>query len=263
MMPRCFSRRKILFSDKYGWEEHIRSRINVWHHAPSFKNFQQVDLDDFDILVPMAISDIAFLHDNYPELHGKKCFIPPLAAMNLCNDKMLFNRFMVEHSYGRMIPTVSDELSFPYILKKRIDENGIQSRIIETPKDEQFFQKFILSDEYFRQAYVAGQDEFTTHMLMVDGKVVFHKTLAFRFKQALFIKGVGYRPSKKPKICACANIDLFAKILNTMNYEGLCCFNYKLVDGNMQIFELNPRYGSSLTYFLPAMMKVYSNMLAT
>jgi hypothetical protein len=261
-MPRFFSRRKILFSDKYGWGEHIRSRINSLRYTPSFNSFQNVNLDDFDILIPTTISDIAFLHDNHPELHGKKCFIPPSAAMNLCNDKIQFNQFMVEHSYGRMIPTVSNELSFPYILKKRIDENGIQSRIIENSKDEQFFQKFILSDEYFRQAYVAGQDEFTTHMLMVDGKTVFHKTLAFRFKQSLFIKGVGYRPCKKPKICTCANVNLFTEILNMLNFEGLCCFNYKLVDGNMQIFELNPRYGSSLTYFLPAMMKVYSNILA-
>ncbi|MDQ6968286.1 MAG: hypothetical protein Q9M14_06345 [Mariprofundaceae bacterium] len=263
MTPHFFSRQKILFSDNYGWGEHIRSRINALRYAPSFENFQQVDLDGFEILIPMAINDIAFMHDKHLELQGKKCFIPPLQTLNLCNDKMQFNRFMVEHGYGRMIPTVSNQLSFPYILKKRIDENGIQSRIIESTKDEQFFKEFISSDEYFRQAYVAGQDEFTTHILMVDGRIVFHKTLVFSFEQALFIKGVGYRPSKKPNPCACADIDLFAEILNALNYEGLCCFNYKLVAGKMQIFELNPRYGCSLTYFLPAMMKVYCEILGT
>jgi hypothetical protein len=31
-----------------------------------------------------------------------------------------------------------------------------------------------------------------------------------------------------------------------LNFQGLCCFNYKLVDGQPVIFELNPRFGGSL-----------------
>jgi len=260
-MSHFFHRQKVLFSDKYGLEEHIRSRINSLHYMCCFEHFGQANLDSFDTLIPTAISDIAYLHTHHPELHGKKCFIPPLATMNICNDKLQFNNVMVEHGYGHMIPAMGYELSFPYILKKRIDEHGIRSRIIETTKDEQFFRKFILSDEYFTQTYVAGQDEFTTHMLMVDGKVIFHKTLAFKFKQPLFIRGVGYRPSKNPEPCACPAIELFTEILKALNYEGLCCFDYKLVDENIWIFELNPRFSRSLTYALPTMMKVYSSML--
>jgi len=250
-------RRKVLFSDRYGWEKQIRRRINPLRYIPCFTGFQKADLDAFDILIPQHLSDITFLNENRPDMHGKKCFIPPLAAMNACNDKMQFNRFMHEIGYGHLIPKINNELSFPYILKKRIDENGTRSRIITNKKEEKPFQRFIDSDDYFRQEYVTGQDEFTTHILMTSGKIAFHRTVHFRFREDLFVKGIGYHPASKKNILVCPYIDTFTSILNQLKFEGLCCFNYKLVDGQMQIFEVNPRYGGSLTLFLPAMLKAY------
>jgi len=252
---------KVLFSDKYGWEKDIRRRINPWRYAPFFKSFSEADLDAFDVLIPQHLTDIVFLNENHADLHGKKCFIPSLTAMNICNDKMRFNDSMVDMGSGHLIPMVNDELSYPYILKKRIDENGSRSRIINSELEEKPFQKFISSDEYYRQECISGVDEFTTHMLMVGGKVVFHRTLHFTFGEQLFVKGVGCKPSRRRKLGACPHIDVFTDILNHLEFEGLCCFNYKVKDGNLKIFEVNPRYGGSLTRFLSPMLKVYSNML--
>jgi len=260
-MKRFSGRRKVLFSDKYGWEKDIRRRINAWRYAPFFKSFSEADLDAFDVLIPQHLTDIVFLNENHAELHGKKCFIPSLSAMNLCNNKMQFNDFMVDMGFGRLIPKVNDELAYPYILKKCIDENGSRSRIINSKLEEKPFQRFISSDEYYRQECIPGSDEFTTHILMAGGQVVFHRTLRFIFKKPLFVKGVGCKPSKHEKLRTCPYIDIFTDILNHLEFEGLCCFNYKVIDENLKIFEVNPRYGGSLTRFLSPMLKVYSNML--
>ncbi len=161
-----------------------------------------------------------------------------------------------------MIPNITGTPSFPYILKKRIDEFGARSRIIHDKKEEQIFRKFIDSEDYFRQEYIAGYDEFTTHILMIGGHIVFHATLQFTFTKALFVKGVGCKATEG-KVAACPQINTFASILNGLQFEGLCCFNYKYTHDQIKIFEINPRYGGSLTRFLPEMIKVYSKSLST
>jgi len=251
----------VLFSDKYGWEAAIRSGINTWRYVPAFNSFSKADLDDFDVLVPQHLTDIVFLNEHYAALRGTKCFIPPLAALNICNDKMQFNHFVMDMGYASLIPQLNDGLAYPYILKKRIDENGSRTRIIHNAAEEKPFHRFIDSEDYFRQECIAGCDEFTTHLLVVGGQAVFHRTLRFSFGTQLFVKGVGCKPAKRKIYRSCPYIDVFMDILNRLEFEGLCCFNYKVMDGKLKIFEVNPRYGGSLTSVVSPMLKVYTSML--
>jgi len=96
---------------------------------------------------------------------------------------------------------------------------------------------------------------------MVGGKVIFHQTLCFTSEKNLFVKGVGCKASTNRKPRPCPYIDIFTIILNHLEFEGLCCFDFKAVDGELKIFELNPRYSGSLTRFLMPMMKAYSKAL--
>lgn len=260
-MQRLMHRKRVLFSDKYGWETAIRSAINTWRYVPAFNSFSKADLDDFDVLVPQHLTDIVFLNDHDAALRGTKCFIPPLAALNICNDKMQFNNFVIDMGYASLIPKLNDGLAYPYILKKRIDENGSRTRIIHNAAEEKPFHRFIASDHYYRQECVAGCDEFTTHILIVGGQVVFHRTFQFTFGEHLFVKGVGCKPAKRKISRSCPYMGVFTEILNQLEFEGLCCFNYKVADGKLKIFEVNPRYGGSLTQVVSPMLKVYTGML--
>jgi D-alanine-D-alanine ligase-like ATP-grasp enzyme len=49
-------------------------------------------------------------------------------------------------------------------------------------------------------------------------------------------------------------MDLFAQMLAALGFSGLCCVNYKLVDGNPMIFEINPRCGFSLCAHFPQVL---------
>jgi len=260
-MNRLLRRQRILFSDKYGWRDNICSELDRWRYIPCFKSFHVADLHEFDILMPQHLTDIAYLINQHPEFNGNKCFIPPLSALQTCNDKVLFNQFMIASGYGDMIPSITGTPSFPYILKKRIDEFGARSRIIHDNKEEKTFRKFIHSEDYYRQQYIAGYDEFTTHILMVGGHIAFHVTLQFTFTKALFVKGVGCKATGG-KVVPCPQINTFASILNDLQFEGLCCFNYKFIHEQVKVFEVNPRYGGSLTQFLPEMIKIYSKSLS-
>jgi len=259
-MIRLLRRRRVLFSDKYGWRDNICNELGRWRYIPCFKSFHVADLQKYDILIPQHLTDITYLINQHPELNGNKCFIPPLSALQTCNDKVLFNQFMMTSGYGDMIPGVTGTPPFPYILKKRIDEFGARSRIIHDKKEEHIFRKFIDSEDYYRQEYIAGYDEFTTHILMIGGHIAFHATLQFTFTKALFVKGVGCKATGA-MVVACPQINTFVSILNDLKFEGLCCFNYKYMHNQIKIFEINPRYGGSLTRFLPEVIKIYSKSL--
>jgi predicted ATP-grasp superfamily ATP-dependent carboligase len=51
--------------------------------------------------------------------------------------------------------------------------------------------------------------------------------------------------------------DLFAQILTRLDYEGTACFNYKIANGQPMIFEINPRFGGSLTQDVTAYADAY------
>jgi len=261
MLSQLFTRKKVLFSDRHTSNLHVRLQIDHSRYIPYFASFQVVDLDDYDILIPQTMPDIFFLRENKPELHGKKCFIPCMHAINLCDDKLNFYHFMMDHGYGEMVPQIGGDLPFPYILKKRIDAFGTLSRIINSSAEEKVFKKYISSDDYFRQECISDPDEYSTHILMVGGKVVYHRTLRFRFDKSLFVKGIGCKPTSRGSEVPSNHISVFEEILAKIEFEGICCYDYKLVNGLPKVFEINPRYGGSLTRSLSKMMRVYSMML--
>jgi carbamoylphosphate synthase large subunit len=57
------------------------------------------------------------------------------------------------------------------------------------------------------------------------------------------------------KICRNTDLNLFAAMLRSINFDGLCCINYKIVDGRPFIFEINPRFGASLVPWFPIFVR--------
>ncbi len=56
-MNRRLRRKRVLFSDKYGWKDNICSELNRWRYLPCFKSFPEADLNEFDILIPQHSDD--------------------------------------------------------------------------------------------------------------------------------------------------------------------------------------------------------------
>jgi len=50
-------------------------------------------------------------------------------------------------------------------------------------------------------------------------------------------------------IVKCKHLELFSNILKNIGYQGLCCIDYKMKDNSPMIFEINPRFGGSLSPF--------------
>ena len=79
-----------------------------------------------------------------------------------------------------------------------------------------------------------------------------------RFNDSIFIKGNSLKSINSKEINHEIFIPIFCDILTYLKYEGIACFDYKVTsNGELKIFELNPRFGSSLSKFIHEMVLVY------
>jgi len=232
----------VLFSPKYDWEYAIRHSINLLRHQPVFADFKQADVAAFPLVVPLTIDDLLLLHQLYPGLNRKTFLVPGLNAVHICDDKAIFYSFLQKHGYAYLLPPQRKNHGFPCVLKKRVDGWGKNCFIVRDKADENRYSSLLSSESYLQQEYVPGQVEYTTHILIKSGQVLFQGSLEFRFQTDLFIKGKRFQPASTRRIPPPTDLSEFIRILRELDFEGTCCFNYKLSDGGVSLFEINPRF---------------------
>jgi predicted ATP-grasp superfamily ATP-dependent carboligase len=259
----CFSRETVLFSKFDDWEWPIRHEIEDFSQKeiPFFYKFSEIDLDLFDLIIPLTIDSEKYVNKHFAYLIGRKVITPSNTAIDLCDDKHRFAKFLINSGFGDFIPKINDNFAYPYLLKKKTGIWGKGINIIKDAADELRYTNEIGSRDYFRQEYVEGEDEYTTHIIMYDRKIVFYKTLQFTFHQRYFVKGINFKYSSRAEVDHEAHRYLFENILNKLGYQGICCINYKICNDKVKIFEINPRYGASMTCFVKEALASYRDIL--
>lgn len=253
--------KRILFAHKKDWIEPVAERLDRSRFDATFRDFREPppQFSQFDCIVPLRLSDYAPLRA-YPGRAA--CLIPDLAAVSIADDKPRFVTFLRDAGFGEFAPTVyNGTVQYPFIYKKRVDVAGKNARIVFSPEEHAAFESGIVAAEYFRQEYVGGRIEYTSHFLTVDGRPTFDTTLEFTFGRDHFVRGLRCEAASSRKVNT-PFADLFAAILKALNYTGTGCFNYKIENGRPKIFELNPRAGGSLRLDLNAYLDAYLAALA-
>jgi len=110
------------------------------------------------------------------------------------------------------------------------------------------------SPDYFCQRIIEGQTEYATHIIFRNNEIASYINVEYFFSDNVSIKGQDRIICKT--ICDCPHLELFSAMLASIGFEGLCCFNYKEVDGKPFVFEINPRFGGSLSSFFFSFMGV-------
>jgi len=243
------SAKKILFSGKPEWIDEIKSGFR---HSPHQVDFGPITEDSFrryDIVVPLSLTALEEARRRSP-LQKNALPLPSEESVRLCDDKYEFNQALVKAGFGRHIPKVAQgvALATPYNLKRRVGEWGKDCYIIRNCEDEGAQLDRITDPNYFCQELVPGSSEFATHILFVDGRIVKGLNIKYQFASDTPIKG---QDSEYLRVVdRCPYLDLFARVLRTIQFEGLCCVNYKVAQGQPYLLEINPRFGGSLApYF--------------
>jgi hypothetical protein len=252
--------RRILFSSNMDSEKKIRFGFRLLNHHVTFGDFTPENVQKNDLVIPLNINDLRELK-TYPHLTENKLIpIPGIDAINICDDKYLFIQTIIENGFGDLIPKIGTDLPVPFMLKKRVSSAGNSCYFISNSEQQKEYQKLILDPDYFCQQVVRGADEYATHILFKKNRIVSSLTIKYTFFSGLPINGK--EKMMYSYISKCDYLDKFSAILNSISYEGLCCFDYKVIDGKPQIFEINPRFGGSLSaYFFTFLKKLNSEMV--
>ena len=235
---------KILFSKHPGLEQEISKGFRFSQHSITFEELSSADITDFDLVVPLYIRDLKYLNDVRHLIRNNPIPIPSAESITLFDDKFLFNQVMQAKGFAHLIPRMGGALAYPYILKKRVDNSSNSIHIIFNSDVEQLLNDEISSPEYFCQELIRGPSEYATHILIRDRKITHSINIEYIFDTDLPVKMRDKEMYRK--ISKCPYLDTFASVLIALDFEGLCCVNYKELDKQPYIFEINPRFGGSL-----------------
>jgi carbamoylphosphate synthase large subunit len=200
-----------------------------------------------------------------PGLNHRKFIAAKPKIVMLADDKSAFNAFLLDHGYGRFLPRPAEPDEIPFVVKRRRDTGGQHTRLIGDSDERLNWQHLYDDPDYFCQEFVPGDTEYTTHLIYLDG-IRYSCTIRFDMNRQHYIRGARMQPYRNVQISIVdSEFDsIFDDILASLGFEGICCFNYKIIGGQPVIFELNPRFGGSLPRdidnFLIAMMKTLSGI---
>lgn len=244
-----FAKRKlrILFSLKAEREGDVKKSFRFLRHQITFDEITPENIQKNDMVVPFNMYNLRRLI-GYRELtKGSPMPTPTLESVDICDDKYLFYKTLAEKGFENDMPRVGKNLNFPYIVKKKVAHMGENCYVIDSPEKEEYYKNEINDPDYFCQEIVQGYKEFATHLIYKDGKMACALNVVYIFSTPTYVKGVDKFICNK--LGKCPHLDLFADILDAIGFEGICCFNYKEIDGKPYVFEINPRFGGSLSMF--------------
>ena len=249
LLDKLFFKRnlKILFSEKKDFEEGIKNGFLHTQHELQFGSLRNTDIQKYDLIVPLTIEDSLYLNKIRHLINNNPIPIPSKESILLCDNKYLFSKKLIEGGFKNFIPIINDRLEYPYIFKKKTDEWGRSTHVIKDIEDEKKHEDILKSSKYFKQQLILGHREYATHIIIKNRKIIKTLNIEYLFESEMPIKGKDIPIYKKTSHCP--YIEIFKSILIYINYEGLCCFNYKVINGRPLIMEINPRFGGSLTPF--------------
>lgn len=248
LLAKISSRETVLFSSKDDWEKVMKN--NITGYVPFFYEFDKINSQYFDIIIPLTLHAQIYINA-HRELFAEKTYLCPSDySMEICDDKKKFHSHLSSHGFRKYLPEIDKKFDYPYVLKKKKGAWGEGISIITDMKNERRYMTELKSEEYFTQQYIKGRNEYTAHIIFADRMIVFFRVLKFTFQDEQYIKGMGFTPISVEKTKHEKYKQIFADILSQLNYEGICCFNYKITEDGLRIFEINPRFGASMNYFI-------------
>lgn len=237
--------RRILFGNHITQQPAITRFIDWNRFEPSFAPFEAVDVRAFDLVVPLRLDQLPAARGALAGGHDgrRRAILPSAELVALIDDKLVFNQWLVANGFDAYVPALLPDPPehYPYIRKARHGTFGQGIRIVRGPEDGD-----LPVPGTFVQRIAQGRYEYVLHLLRVDGAIRYQLCYRYDMVDPATVRGQEHAAATTEPADPGAALDPCVAILEALAFEGTCCFNYKLVDGTMQLIELNPRFGGSL-----------------
>jgi hypothetical protein len=199
------------------------------------------------VVVPLSILNIR----NCPR--GHDTLIPDAHALETLGNKKKFAEYMAAQGFADLCPTTfatDDEATFPCILKRA--DLAAAWGIAVAHSAEELARLRGAADwrgkECVLQAFVPDAVEYVTHCVCRDGRVLWSCSFACTKEHPDQVRAGMDHQTIAPTVAAPHVLDRIAQVLAPLGFSGPCSVDYRLLPGGgMLIFEINPRFGGSLT----------------
>ena len=248
------NRDKILMSNKDGWKDMILDEIKF--HDPLFCEFSESLNKKAKAILPLTLKDQKLINRLENQHFFRQNSISPSdRTMAICDNKKMFSDYLEKQGFGSYLPKQKIQEP-PYIIKPKTGQWGLDIHIVRSKNDEESLQHILGKASHFKQEFIEGSEEYTTHFLY-HKKFYLFRTYEFGYDTNAPIKGIEMPYKFKRLINHETFRPLFEDILKSLDYQGIGCFNYKLVDDKPKIFEMNPRFGASLCGMIDDAIEAY------
>lgn len=252
---------EILFGHHPDWERRIAERIDTSRFRVTFGDLNTAHLPGFALVVPLRLQQLEAL---WCAPEPVNCLIPSRELCALCDDKLALARRLQSEGFAENIPQVFEgPPAYPYIRKPRRGLFGKGCEVVLSPGPSEAPLDPAVA---FRQACVPGADEYVTHAIRAGGVIRFLRTYRYTMEGEHAVRGHRGRPLR----CDRADLevppgalDTLQAMLAALGYEGTCCLNYKLQDGKVMLFEINPRFGGSLVRDVNAYLAAHLQVIGS
>jgi len=202
--------------------------------------------EEIKIIFSYSCDHAKFLieHHNILKENNIKYCIPNKEIFESFNHKGKFYEYMIENGFSDYVPKVYDKIIYPCILKYNIAAAGNMTYVINEQND---IPENINFYDYSMTEIIEAEREYATHIFATDGEIKMELTYQYNYDKPVYVKGRYNKPLLSFEVDIDPNVlNIFKQIIKKSGYNGEMCIDYKIVNGVPKIFEINPRFGSSL-----------------
>lgn len=243
---------KILFPDVgTGWQRAFNQCEWLTPFYLEFKHVEDVATfclkNNINLIFAPTLKSQLFLieHKNLLMKQNLKFMVNNKDAIRCFGDKQLFHNFMLNNGFGSYVPEYynsNENIPYPCIIKKTKGSGGDEQKIIHSHTSIDS-----LDPSYIISQYILGKTEYASNILYTNGKILNHTTYKKTFACENYILG-----QDKPILNTKQEtpfLEIFKSILDKTAFSGVCCFDYKILNGIPKLFEINARIGFTIVHY--------------
>ncbi len=248
-----------LFSD---WNEPISrlGRENIY--IEDLDNVDKINSviasKDIKLIIPLTFDQMRFMIENTHKIKTQVICSQTYDAIDQLDDKCSFIKFILNNYLSDLIPKVYIVIhngnihvqgpikTYPIIFKYGYVCAGSGSKVCLSVKDLSRCTEESQGYNFVVQEYIEDNTEYSAHVFVVNGQVkhaIYYKTI----HQEKYYIQCGKMKEYTRELNFKYETE-FDKIFGLLNYTGFACVDFKVVDNQVKIFEINPRFGGTLIH---------------
>jgi len=233
----------LMLADAFFWDS-VGAVSEVWR-IPAFRFLLSL-VSPLAVVVPMKGEHAI------AAARSRRGLFPDEQALRILNDKREFQSYIEDNGLERYCPRCyasPEDATFPCVVKRLnlSGSVGIEVAASRSHLDDILRLPVFSGRPYLLQALVSGELEYATFCVADHGRIAWHWTFVSTMSGPAVVKTEENDKDRRTIEAAPEVLRQIEAVLRPLAYLGPCIVNYKMkANGDVQIFEVNPRFGGSL-----------------